>query len=263
MNKKLTLFLILISIGLLYLFNIERVIQNKLSILKKSIQSTYVNSVVTISNFVDKYLNQLDYIEQLKNSNNQHLQYKLLNDVKENELKELTNSLNMVQSNTLPLSLEKVKVLSYYKLEDNSRVIIDKSDLNSSKIYALITFDGFSAGIVLHKNEISLAYLNQNSKCNYTVGIGDENVPGITSGFNEEGNLLVKYVPIWQTITIGDEVRTSSMDSVFPFGVKVGKVLSIHTDDNIQEVLVQPYAKTLGNRNYFLYKDNKTIPIKN
>jgi len=263
MNKKLTLFLILISIGLLYLFNIERVIQNKLSIVKKSIQSTYVNSVVIISNVIDKYLNQLDYIDQLKNSNNQHLQYKLLNDVKENELKELSNSLNMVQSNTLPLSLEKVKVLSYYKLEDNSRVIIDKSDLNNSKIYALITFDGFSAGIVLHKNDMSIAYLNQNSKCNYTVGIGDENVPGITSGFNEEGNLLVKYVPIWQTINVGDEVSTSGMDSVFPFGIKVGKVLSINTQDNIQEVLIKPYATTLGNRNYFLYKNSNHNTIKN
>ena len=40
------------------------------------------------------------------------------------------------------LKLEKVKVLSYYKFNDYSRVIIDKKDLNTSKIYSLITLDG-------------------------------------------------------------------------------------------------------------------------
>jgi len=257
MNKKFTLFLIILTIGILYIFNIERVIQHKLSILNQSIQSTYINFFLSINNTLDKYINQLEYINQLKRLNDSHLKYKLLYDVKINELNELNMNINIIKSTKLEFKLDKVKVLSYYKFNDNSRVIIDKKDLNTTKIYSLFTFDGYSAGIVLNKNDISIAYLNENERCNYTVFIGKENAPGITSGINNDGKILIKYVPIWKTVSIGDEVITSSMDSIFPYGIKVGKVTDITIKDNIQEVLVLPYAKTLGNRDYYLYNHTK------
>jgi len=260
MNKKFTLFIIILTVGILYIFNIERIIQHKLSMLNKSIQATYVNFFVSVNNIVNKYINQLDYINQLKTSNEMHLKYKVLYDVKSSELTELEKNLEIIKtSNKLELQLAKVKVLSYYKFNDNTRVIIDKKDLNTSKIYSLITFDGYSAGIVLNKNDISIAYLNENERCNYTVFIGKENAPGITSGIDSDGKILIKYVPIWQNVTIGDEVITSSMDSIFPYGIKVGKVTDITIKDNIQEILVLPYAQTQGNRDYYLFDKDKGI----
>jgi len=261
MNKKFTLFLIILTISILYFFNIEKVIQNKLSMLNQTIQNSYINIFVIINDSIEKYINQTKALEQLKSSNDEHLKYKLLYDAKVNELNELNNNVNIIKP--LDLKLEKVKVLSYYKFNDYSRVILDKKDLNATKIYSLITFDGYSAGIVVNKSNSSVAYLNENSKCNYTVFIGKNNVPGITSGILDDGQLYVKYVPIWQNIAIGDEVITSSMDSIFPYGIKVGKVTKIDIQDNIQEVLVKPYAQTLGNRYYYLYDNNNKIISSN
>lgn len=261
MNKKFTLFLIILTIGILYIFNIERVIQHKLSMFNQSIQSIYIDISVSINNSLDKYLNQLDYITQLRTSNETNLKYKLLYDTKVSELTELNQNIKLIKSFKSDLKLEKVKVMSYYKFNDYSRVIIDKKDLNSTKIYSLITLDGFSAGIVLNKNDISIAYLNANDRCNYTVFIGKNKVPGISSGILQNGKMIIKYVPIWQNVSIGDEVITSSMDSIFPFGIKVGKVTDISTKDNIQEVLVLPYANTLGNRDYYLYDNSKPKEI--
>jgi rod shape-determining protein MreC len=256
MNKKFALFVILLTIGIIYIFNIERVIQEKLSILNKSIQSPSISIFQYLNNTIEKYFNQLNYINQLKNSNDTSLKYKSLYHIKVNELNE-----NLKIIKPLDLDFKKIKVLSYYKLHDFSRVVIDAKDLNSSKIYSLITFDGYSAGIVLNKNKNSIAYLNEHNKCNYTVFIGKENIPGITSGIQNDGQLIIKYVPIWKNIKLGDEVITSSMDNIFPFGIKVGKVTKIQIKDNIQEVLVLPYAKTLGNRNYYLYDSNrKKVP---
>jgi len=257
MNKKFTLLLIILTISILYFFNIEKVIQNKLSMFNQSIQNSYINIFVSISASIEKYINQINYINQLKTSNDEHLKYKLLYDIKQNEFNELNNHVNIMKP--LDLELKKVKVLSYHKFNDASRVIIDKNDLNSSKIYSLITFDGYSAGIVLNKAGTSIAYLNENTKCNYTVFIGKNNVPGITSGIFDDGQLLIQYVPIWQNIELGDEVITSSMDNIFPFGVKVGKVSKIDIQDNIQEISVEPYAITNGNRYYYLYENNNTI----
>ena len=254
MNKKFILFLLILVIGISYLFNIERVIQNKLSVLNKAIQSTYIGIFVSINNSIDKYITQLDYINQLRISNEENLKYKTLYNTAVNSLEELNKNINIIKP--LDLQLEKVKVLSYYKFNDYTRVVIDKNDLDSTKIYALITFDGYSAGIVLNKQNTAIAYLNENNKCNYTVFIGENNVPGITSGIEDDGQLIIKYVPIWQNIAIGDEVITSNMDNIFPFGIKVGKVTSIDIQDNIQEVVVMPYAKNLGNRDYYLYSSD-------
>jgi len=253
MNKKFILFLLVIVIGISYLFNLEKVIQNKLSLLNKSIQSTYINIFVSINSAIDKYINQIDYIAQLKASNEKHLKYQSLYETTKHSLIELNKNINIIKS--LDLQLEKVKVLSYYTFDDFSRVVIDKKNFVNSKIYALITFDGYSAGIVLNKKDSAIAYLNENAKCNYTVFIGENNVPGITSGILDDGQVLIKYVPIWQNVAVGDEVITSSMDNIFPYGIKVGKVTSIDIQDNIQEVVVMPYAKNLGNRDYYLYGD--------
>jgi len=257
MNKKFTLFFIILVISIIYIFNIEKVIQYKLSILNNTIKSTYITIFSSINNTIDTYLNQLDYIDRLEETNSINQKYKLLYNSTKNELHELNSNIQLTQSNNTELDLKKVKVLSYYKFNDNSRVIINANDLNSSNIYSLITLDGYSAGIVLNKKGTSIAYLNENDRCNYTVFIGKENAPGITSGINNDGKLLIKYVPIWKKVSVGDEVITSNMDSIFPFGVKVGEVTDIKIKDNIQEILVLPYSQTLGKRDYYLYDNNQ------
>ncbi len=250
MNKKFLLFLLTLIIFVLYLFSFEKVIVNKLYTLNNSISSAYINVFVYTSETINKYFNQLEYIEQLKASNEQNIQYKSLYEKKLQEIRELNEYIK------IPLDpkihYEKVKVLSYYNFNDHSKVLIDYDIIKKDKIYPLITFDGFSAGIVLNKNGKSVAYLNEHKKCNYTVYIGENDTPGITSGSSNDGNIIVKYVPIWKEIQMDDEVITSSMDSIFPYGIKVGKVVEIKVFDNTKEVLVKPYAKTLGTRNFFM-----------
>jgi len=259
MNKKFTLFLILITFAVLYIFNVDRLVKIKLATLNESIQSTYIDTLVSLSESSNKYFNQLSYIDQLRNSNEKYQLYKALYDKKVNEYNELKN--NIYLSTESNIKYEKIKILSYYKFNDFSRVIIDKHDLNKDKIYALITLDGFSAGIVLTKKNKSVAYLNQNKRCNYTVFIGEENTPGITSGMMENGNLMIKHVPIWKAVQVGDEVITSSMDSIFPYGVKVGQVVDIKVNENTKEVFVKPYGEILGNREFYIYENDSNTSI--
>ena len=239
-----------ISIAILYFFNIEKLINNKINILSNTIKSTYIHTLISINDSVNKYLFQLDYIDQLVASNKINLQYKTLYEKNLNELVELNKKIKI--DIKLEKNYEKVRALSYYKFNDHSQVVLDYKNENDT-ISALLTYDGFSAGIVLNKDNKSIAYLNQHKRCNYTVFIGDENAPGITSGVKNDGNIIVKYVPIWKSVKIGDEVITSSMDSIFPYGIKVGKVDKIVLHENTKDILVSPYADTLGNRDYYHY----------
>jgi len=257
MNKKFLLFIIAITIAIMYLFSFERAIYQELSKLNTQVQKIYLNSFIYIHQTVNKYFNQLDHINQLKEQNRLNTQYKLLYEQKSNDYKELISYLETKEPNEL--GFEEVQVISYYQMYDYSKVILEYDPkIPTEQIKALITYDGYSAGIVVAKNEQYIGYLNQSKKSNYTVYIGKNNAPGITSGIDYLGRVVIKYVPIWKKVEIGDEVITSSMDSIFPYGIKVGKVVGINKDENIQEVIVQPYADTVGNRNFYLY-ENKEV----
>jgi len=251
MNKKFVLFLLTIIIGILYLFSVDRLITSKLVSLNNSIKSFYINSFVFVNESINKYFNQLDYIDELKKSNDENQLYKVLYEKQSNYIKEINQ--NKIDKSENKENYQEVKVISYHTFNDHTRVILDVDIENRSNINALITYDGYSAGIVLSKFDKTIAYLNQNKKSNYTVYIGEENAPGITSGTNYDGNIIIKYVPIWKNIKLDDEVITSSMDSIFPYGIKVGKVVEIINHENTNEVIVQPYAKTLGSREFYLY----------
>lgn len=252
MNKKFLLFLIAIFIAITYLFSFEKVIYKELLSLRSTVQSFYLNIFVYTSESFNKYFNQLDYIEQLKEENKENKIYKTLYESIRKELQRVEQN-NLVKEID-PTSFEKVQVLSYVQFNDFSKVILDYDPLQEQKnIQALVTFEGFSAGIVLYKKDHYIAFLNENNKCNYTVFIGEDNNPGITSGVDENGRLVIKYVPIWKEVQLGDEVITSSMDNIFPYGVKVGKVVDFEIQDNMQLVFVEPYANALSYKEFFIY----------
>lgn len=251
MNKKFLLFLVTIFIVTLYFFNFDKLIVNKFRSINSSIQNIYIDSFVYLSDSINKYLNQISYIEQLKQSSEENQKYKVLYQEYKHKLKEQSKI-------TIPElkdkeNYTKVRILSYFSLDNHSKVVLNQNIVKPDEINALITYDGYSAGIVLNKENKTVAYLNQNKKSNYTVYIGDENAPGITSGTNKNGEIIIKFVPIWKNVNIGDEVITSSMDSIFPYGIKVGKVIKINNQENSNEVLVKPYAKTLGDRYFYIY----------
>jgi cell shape-determining protein MreC len=45
------------------------------------------------------------------------------------------------------------------------------------------------------------------------------------------------------------------MDGIFPYGIKVGKVIKLYKNDITQKVYIKPYAKIIGQRYFLLYKD--------
>jgi rod shape-determining protein MreC len=248
-----TIFIIIIG----YIFNLDRVIKNNLSQIGSNVSSAYLNTLVSIESSINKYFYQIDYIEQLKKQNDQFVKYKTLYDTASAELNEVKNTTPFVNEDNL--LLQKVKVLSNHSLYDPSIVVLDLEESNSL-ITAMITEEGYSAGIIIKKNQQYLAYLNSNSKCNYAVFVGEQNAPGITSGMNDKGLLKIDHIPKWKQINIDDEIITSNMDNIFPYGIKVAKVISIRNGENTKTVFAKPYGDTVGKRFFYTIK---TLPENN
>lgn len=245
-----TIFIVVIG----YIFNLDNIIKNNLSILGNNISSGYINTMVSIESSINKYFNQTSYIEQLKKENKEYTKYKTLYNIAENELHELRNMFHVKHDENL--QLQRVKVLSSYTLYEPSIVRFNGNLDIDNAITPIITYDGFSAGILIKKDKYTLGYLNKNPKCNYAVYIGKENAPGITSGMDDEGNLIIKHIPKWKKVYIDDEIITSGMDNIFPYGIKVAKVLNIKKGENTNTIYALPYAHTLGKRYFYIIKNH-------
>jgi rod shape-determining protein MreC len=81
------------------------------------------------------------------------------------------------------------------------------------------------------------------------VRIERSRVVGVLSGqtgFAEAGvsDLLMKYVPAFADVVVGDVVVTSGLDRIYPKGLVVGRVRSVGSSSGLaKEILVSPSAR--------------------
>ncbi len=251
MNKKVIIILLVISLLAGYIFNVKRDINNYINTTSDHMSSAILNIFLKTELIISKYFDQLDYIESLKYQTIQNEKYKILYNVKTAKFNELNKYKDSNNSENIHLS--KVSILSYIDINNNTKVVLDSDGLISNKIYGLITYDGFSAGIALSKENQTIGYLNTNARANYTVYIGQNNAPAITSGINKGGYLQLEHIPLWKEVLINDKVVTSGMDKIFPFGIKVGRVTEVIKNDKTQTVMIKPYADIVSQRALFIY----------
>jgi len=240
MNKELFSFLsiaIALFIGAIYYTNI---IQDPFISSLNYIKSTYHNGTRVAKISIDKYFYQASEITRLneelhKYENNHLVMQQLASEVNDLFQENKSKLKNMPQ-------VELTRVIAYKDFGNFNRLWIDVKDYNNSKIYGL-AYKEIVAGVVIPFNNRPLALLNKDEKSTYAVHVGSSLAPGIALGNNTE-NILVKYIPDWFNIKVGDEVITSGLDKIFFKGLKVGKIISTSRSNGFQTAIVSPYYKS-------------------
>ncbi|RXK04973.1 rod shape-determining protein MreC [Halarcobacter bivalviorum] len=251
MNKFL-FFLLFIAVSLGYIFEIDQLIArnfNPLTTLKK----VYVNNAAKLQNNIERYFNQAATIAKLQTENATLTNYKELYLASNNELHSVLEAIDANKKTEDDIKF--TKVLSYVRFDDFTKVWIDYKKEDDS-ILGVIS-NGFAAGIVVNQDGKAKALLNGNDKCNYSIFVGEEKAPGIIHKSKNRHHLVAKYIPIWYNIKLGDEVITSGMDNIFFEGLKVGKVVKIKKMQDMQKVEIEPYAKVLRQKYFFVYKNKE------
>lgn len=248
--SRVLFFIIIAVAGLLYLFNIDRFLAQRTTLLINGVKESYIQNVVSLQNFFEKYFQNVMLFQEIKDENSELKKYKTLYLQTSKELEDIIkNSTTLKEYKSY---LDKVTVLSYVDFNDYTKVWLDKEKFDKN-IHALISED-YAAGIVVNRQNRAQALLNGNEKSNYSVFIGDSNAPGITHSSLKKNLITIKFIPIWLEIKVGDEVITSGMDNIFFEGLKVGKVVDVIKKEDMQEALVSPYANTINQRVYYIYK---------
>ena len=240
--------MILVLLG--YIFNFDKLMSSLFLGATSDARWSYSSAITVVKDTVNAYFNQAETLQNFATQRDKNTHYKILYESAQNELNNLKNDMQIMDVN---LSYQTIyaKAVSYINLNDFSKVVLDKQ-LPAGKLYPLVTPQGFSAGIVRVNNTIAIGYLNTNEKANYATFIGETNAPGITSGGDENGYILIQHIPKWYTIKVNDEVVTSGMDEIFPYGVKVGRVVGSKELLNTKMAIVKPYAFVTSKRYFYI-----------
>ena len=252
MRKFIFAFLFIIA-GLSYLFKIDELLVEKFSFVN-DMKVSYINKVINFSTSVEKHFEQVNTIQKLKTENNELKEYKILYETTQNQLNTLKEFLINVDIPDNNPKIELVKVLSYISFDDFTKVWLDKK-INNDSILGLIT-DNYSAGIVVNKDGRAVGLLNGNKDCTYAVFIGEGKAPGIITASSKQGELEIKFIPIWADLKKGDEVITSGMDNIFYEGLKVGRIIEVTDLADMKVATVKPYANVLKKKYFYTYKNN-------
>jgi len=250
-TSRLFLFFIFISL-IIFLFNKEEKFQNNFALLTLPIKTSYLELSNSIKNAKEKYLNQAQSIEKVKEENlllRKYLYQQKINLIKLEQLSQYNEKRFNNFDNIL-----RVQTISYIKLNDFSQLYLTKSEeLEEEKIYGLIQ-KNVVAGIALKSNDTLKGILLSNPICQFSTFIGDKKTPGIAKGIDSQ-NIEVNFIPKWSKIKVGDKVITSGLDNIFLPQIPVGIVTNILTNSTYKTAIVKTYADTLHPSFFYLVKE--------
>lgn len=238
MIKNRYFLLILLVVLLAVKYNYNELIKEPVLNITYEIKNEYINFVQSIKNFVQKHIEQQKSIERLKAEVEELKKSADLSSAFAGKLRSLLQDKSTLYTPELNIT----RAVSYVNLADYNRVWLDFKAPKEDKIYGLL-YQGYSAGIVISKESKSLGLLQGDAKCIFSVYIGDKKIPGVI--FGDKDDMIVRYIPVWMNVKIGDEVYTSGLDNIFFEGIKVGKVTDVIKEESYTSAVVKPYAKVL------------------
>lgn len=153
-------------------------------------------------------------------------------------------------------SVDLVDTVSYVKLNSLNKILLSypkDTNLTGKKVYGLIQ-ENVVGGTAIEENGNLYGYLGSNPKCKFAVFIGKDQTPGIIEGISKS-SMIIKYIPKWANIKIGDKVETSGLDEIFFKNIPVGTITDIKVENSYKTALVRSFADNIHPNFYFLITD--------
>lgn len=259
-TRLVSIAILLLILTVLLTRNDERIMDVLLNIINP-IKQNYKNLTQEIKNKSHSYIFQKESIEKLGREN-RILRKHLLEQT--HYIQQVKNIYNVLpQLSKLPIhNISITQTISYVKLNSFSQIILTKPKaLKNNKLYGLIQ-NKMVAGIAqMHNNQL-YGYLTSDSKCRFAVFIGTQHAPGIAIG-SQTNEMIVKFIPKWHKIKVGDKVITSGLDNIFFANIPVGIVTKIEVQSSYKVAHIKTYSDIYHPKIFFLINNAKATIAKN
>ena len=246
--------LLLLMLTVLLSRNDERITDTLLNIINP-IKQNYKHLTQGLEDKSHSYIFQKESIEKLSREN-RILRKRLLEQM--HYVEQVKNIYETLPDLTrLPhASISITDTISYVKLNSFSQIILTKpKGLEGNKLYGLIQ-GRVVAGIATVRHNQLYGYLTSDTKCRFSVFIGENKAPGIALGV-EKNEMIIKFIPKWHKIEKGDKVATSGLDNIFFADIPVGVVTKIEVQSSYTVAHIKTYNDIFHPKTFFLINDAK------
>ncbi len=254
--KSRVLFVLLLLVALFVIASQKnQTVHNAILQFINPIKQFYKQVTQEVEDRSKSYIFQKENIEKLTKENKVLKKYLLDQTLYLQQVNNLYKKLPSLEK--LPYkSITLVDTISYVKLNSLDEVLLTrpkKGTLVENKVYGLIQNNTVGGTAVL-KGKNLYGYLSSNARCKFSVFVGKNRTPGIIQGVDKE-SMLVKYIPKWANIKVGDRVETSGLDGIFFANIPVGTVESVKVENSYKTAYVKSFADTLHPDFFFLITD--------
>lgn len=154
-------------------------------------------------------------------------------------------------------SVSIVQTISYVKLNSFSQIILTKpKGVHPNRLYGLVQNSVVAGTAMVHRNQL-YGYLTSDRKCRFSVFIGQGRAPGIAIG-KKENEMVVKFIPKWHQVKVGDKVVTSGLDNIFFENIPVGVVTKVDLQSSYKVAYIKTYSDIFHPKIFFLINDART-----
>ncbi len=261
-SRILIVILVLLFLTILFTKKDDRVSDSLLSIVNP-IKQIYSNITQEVEDKSQSYLYQKEHIQQLNQENKLLRKHLLEQKHYIQQVKDLYKKIPSLER-TPPQSVELVQTISYVKLNSFSQIILTKpKNLESQEgiLFGLIQEDVVAGVAQIHNNNLYGSFTS-NSKCRFSVFVGKDRAPGVAIGVNTQ-TMVVKFIPKWSDIKVGDEVITSGIDNIFFANIPVGVVKKIDILSSYKVAYITSYADILHPDYFYLITDASATFVSN
>jgi rod shape-determining protein MreC len=253
-SRILVAILVLLLLTILVTRKDDRIVDSLLSIVNP-IKQIYSNITQEVEDKSQSYLYQKEHIQELSRENKILRKHLLEQKHYIQQVKDLYKKIPSLER-TPPQSVELVQTISYVKLNSFSQIILTKpKSLESQEgvLFGLIQEDVVAGVAQIHNNNLYGSFTS-NSKCRFSVFVGKNRAPGVAIGMNTQ-TMVVKFIPKWSDIKVGDEVITSGIDNIFFANIPVGVVKKIDILSSYKVAYIKSYADILHPDYFYLITD--------
>jgi len=261
MKTRLVIIAILLLILTVLLSrNDERISDTFLNIINP-IKQKYKNFTQNLENKSQSYIFQKESIEKLSKEN-RILRKRLLEQIhyieQVKDIYEVLPTLSHIPVENISIT----DTISYVKLNSFSQIILTKpKGLEEDKLYGLIQGHVVAGTAKVHNNQL-YGYLTSDNKCRFSVFIGKSKAPGIALG-QKENEMIIKFIPKWHKIKMGDTVVTSGLDNIFFADIPVGIVTKVEIQSSYTVAYINTYSDIFHPKTFFLINDAKATLAEN
>ena len=259
-TKLFFLSILLFIVTILLSRNNERISDTLLSAINP-MKQIYKTVIQNIENKSNSYLFQKKSIEKLT-SENRILRKHLLEQMHYiEEIKNIYDVLPELSHHPLQ-STSIIETISYVKLNTFSQIILTKpKSLVKNRLYGLVQ-NRVAAGIAKVRNNQLYGYLTSDEKCRFAVFVGKSHAPGIAIGYSTN-IMMVKFIPKWHQLHIGDKVVTSGLDNIFFANIPVGVVTKLEVQSAYTIAYIKTYNDVFHPKTFLLINNPRPTLTEN